>query len=286
MTYDVVIPTVGDRRKTLEKCLESVREQDPPPQRIIVVNSGEPLDVRGCEVVESPRLSTSAQRNLGASRATADKLVFLDDDIVLERDTAAQLCAVLTDEVLASGGVVTGAVEFGERTWRSYLHALLGHTHIALRPRSTGSVFKASGCVSLVPTPTSPVDTEFLLGGLMACWRKVALDVPFADLCDGYVSDEDLDFSSRVRRIGRMIQTPAAKAHHLDVPTTLPPQDTYREGFPAAYFQWHAREPGLVGSTWWVIAHLTYALRIRRDAGPYLRGCADTVRRLWREQSW
>ncbi|TWP48703.1 glycosyltransferase [Lentzea tibetensis] len=280
MTYDVVIPTAGDRRQTLEKCLASVREQHPPPQRIIVVNSGGELDVEGCEVVESPRRSASAQRNLGAAAATADRLVFLDDDVVLEPDTAAQLCAVLSEDVLASGGVVTGAVEFGERTWRSYLHALLGHTHIALRPRERGSVFKASGCVSLVPAPTSPVDTEFLLGGLLACWRKTALDVPFADLCDGY---EDLDFSDRVSRIGRMIQTPAAKAHHLDAPMS---RDTYQEGFPAAYFHWHAREPGLVGSTWWVVAHLTYALRIRRDAGPYLRGCADTVRRLWREQSW
>ena len=81
MTFDVVIPTVG--RPSLEALLERLRAlEGPRPGQIIVVR-----DADGS--------GPAAARNTGWRAARAEWVVFLDDDVLPERDWLRRLAADL-----------------------------------------------------------------------------------------------------------------------------------------------------------------------------------------------
>ncbi|MCX7620940.1 MAG: glycosyltransferase family 2 protein [Acidimicrobiales bacterium] len=87
--FAVVIPT-RDRADVLGRCLDAVLAQSRPAAEVIVVNDGSsdgtsallasPPYAERCVIVDGPGAGVSSARNLGLTRATADWVVFLDDD--------------------------------------------------------------------------------------------------------------------------------------------------------------------------------------------------------------
>ncbi len=109
----VVVPTRNNER-TIEACLRSVREQGHTPIELIVVDNSSTdrtLDIaRGlADTVITAGPERSAQRNLGASTARGDWLLWIDSDMVLPKDAVASALAV------AVAGDVAG-VALPERT--------------------------------------------------------------------------------------------------------------------------------------------------------------------------
>jgi hypothetical protein len=98
MTFDVVVPTAG--RPTLRALLKRLEGlPGPAPERIIVVRDGE------------RRLGPAAARNRGWRQATADWVVFLDDD---DAPYDGMLEALIAAQAAADADVVTGAVRPAE----------------------------------------------------------------------------------------------------------------------------------------------------------------------------
>jgi glycosyltransferase involved in cell wall biosynthesis len=91
--FSVIIPTYR-RRRSLERVLAGLRDQQYPSDRleVIVVNDGgddgtvamvRSLDVGfRLRVLEQPNLGPAAARNLGLEYATSPFVLFLDDDVV------------------------------------------------------------------------------------------------------------------------------------------------------------------------------------------------------------
>jgi glycosyltransferase involved in cell wall biosynthesis len=76
-TLAAIVPAT-DGRATLDRCLTAIRDARDPPQELIVVT--EPLGI-----------GPAAARNSGATRSTAEVLVFVDADVVVHPDVFVRL---------------------------------------------------------------------------------------------------------------------------------------------------------------------------------------------------
>jgi histidinol-phosphate phosphatase family protein len=124
MSFDVVVPTVG--RDSLPRLLSALADTDgPPPGRVLVVDDrrdrSRPLPVgpaAGVEVVAGRAAGPAAARNLGWRRASAEWVVFLDDDVVPTATWLADLARDLErlgPEVAATQGRVRVPMPSGRR---------------------------------------------------------------------------------------------------------------------------------------------------------------------------
>jgi len=96
----VVIPAGGGaaRLKCALQCLAASLHGGISNIEVIVVNDGGALEIRDCvhrsgreyavdfELVEIPRGGRSAARNAGAARSRGDRLLFIDSDVLLEKE--------------------------------------------------------------------------------------------------------------------------------------------------------------------------------------------------------
>jgi GT2 family glycosyltransferase len=95
-TCDVVIAT-RNRREALGRCLRGLRDQTHRAFRVVIVDDASDVDLR--PVVEDPRFADlditlirreqqagpAAARNAGVEAATAEYIIFLDDDVLPDR---------------------------------------------------------------------------------------------------------------------------------------------------------------------------------------------------------
>ena len=120
----VIVPTC-DSARTIAGCLRSVRAQvntDGTPfglEVIVVDNSSTDATVvvaaQLADVVETWGPERSAQRNRGAALATAELVLFVDSDMVLDPFVCAEIVASLS--VPGTGAVIVPEESFGEGFW-------------------------------------------------------------------------------------------------------------------------------------------------------------------------
>lgn len=118
-TVSVVVPTRNNER-TIEACLQSVRDQTHPGVELIVVdNSSTDATVetarRMADVFVTAGPERSAQRNTGLALATGRWFLWLDSDMVLPPDTVS--LAVETAEASGAAGVALPERTIGEGFW-------------------------------------------------------------------------------------------------------------------------------------------------------------------------
>jgi glycosyltransferase involved in cell wall biosynthesis len=115
MRISFVVPTYNSAR-TLDACLESLREQLHPDVEVIVVDNGSTdntteIAARHADHVSQWGPERSAQRNRGTEASTGDVVVYIDSDMVLEPNIATQIEAAFVAEPL------TGALIIPERSF-------------------------------------------------------------------------------------------------------------------------------------------------------------------------
>jgi glycosyltransferase involved in cell wall biosynthesis len=118
VTVTVVVPTRNSAR-ALEACLVSIRDQTYDDVELVVVDnvSSDGTDAiarRFADAVLTVGPERSAQRNVGARHGRGSHLLFVDSDMVLERDVVAQ-CVQLTSA--GADAVVIPERSFGRGFW-------------------------------------------------------------------------------------------------------------------------------------------------------------------------
>jgi GT2 family glycosyltransferase len=125
-TIAIVIPTYG-RGPSINQVLVGLVELERPPEELIVVDQRHPslgwtpidegllarLKQRGVdtEVVLSEEANLPLARNVGAERAHSDVVLFIDDDVILEAEIAAEHLSAYGDpQVRAVAGRVVAKV--------------------------------------------------------------------------------------------------------------------------------------------------------------------------------
>ncbi|MEJ2458066.1 MAG: glycosyltransferase family 2 protein [Novosphingobium sp.] len=201
----VVIATVG-RAELVRRTVDMLADQTRPADGIVIA-SVTPQDVAGVEQARgAPEILFSEkglcrQRNraLAALEERADVIVYFDDDFIPARDYLAQideLFAVYPDLVGITGDLLADGIRTGGL-----------------------SIEQAQEIIARAPVRFPPVLTERgeLYGCNMAIRLAAARGLRFDENLPLYGWQEDVDFTNRLGRRGRMIASSSVTGVHLGV---------------------------------------------------------------------
>jgi arabinofuranan 3-O-arabinosyltransferase len=118
-TVSVVVPTRNNER-TIEACMQSVRDQTHPAVELIVVDNSSTdstpeIARRMADVFVVAGPERSAQRNMGLERASGRWFLWLDSDMILPPDAVS--VAIETAEREGAAGVALPERTIGDGFW-------------------------------------------------------------------------------------------------------------------------------------------------------------------------
>jgi GT2 family glycosyltransferase len=204
----VGIATAG-RADTLLKTVGLLAHQLRSADAIFVCAPAD-SDVRSIEDLSTVRIivgpsGLTRQRNviLDAAAQTADVLVFIDDDFLPGRAYLQETLAVFAakpDVVMTTGHVVQDGILGPGLEFDSAIAQLAAHDERPCRPESVRDVYNGYGCNMAV--------------------RLAAVSIHGLRFDEGlplYGWLEDIDFSRRFAKYGRIVAVPTAKGIHLGI---------------------------------------------------------------------
>jgi GT2 family glycosyltransferase len=221
-----IIATVG-RPELLRVCLDSLTKQTVPVGEAVVVHCGDDeatpaltkeqswanagLDVR---YFHYPERNCAAQRNFAVSQAAYDNLLFIDDDIEVDRHWTEELFKPLWNDPKVGatmGSIVNQPMATPTFFWRIYRTVLHGKTKGFEPGRLIGAALPNG-----FPTAARElIPCEWIGGGASALRREAFESVGgFASFFAGSSPGEDLDLGYRLSRNWKVFYVPAAKCIH------------------------------------------------------------------------
>jgi GT2 family glycosyltransferase len=230
MRISVVISTYN-RPTDLRNALDSLAKQSLMPHEVLVVDDGDSAVAEG--VVESLQgafrergcmlahlrntgvKSLTVARNLGVDRTHGDVVMFIDDDVVLDREYVKYITGVYSSRpgAVAVQGFHGGDLDpsftgrLGNAIDRAFMNWFYGKDSCRVMP-------------SFYPTypheVTRVIQCEWLSGCNMSYRREVFAEQRFDEKLRRYSPGEDLDFSYRLwkRHPGSLFLVPEAKLEH------------------------------------------------------------------------
>ena len=203
LSIHMVIATVG-RAQVLCRVLERLALQTRLPDGIIVVGVTD-ADVTGvaqacpsAEIVLSAK-GSCRQRNVALDRLAgkADVVIFIDDDFVAARDYLEQVERMMTNDdtlVGLTGHLLADGAHTGEISFDA-----------AVRELETAALGEG----------VSTHDSTWLYGCNMVFRLTAAPELRFDEQLPLYGWQEDVDFSCRLGRLGRMVRSRELTGVHL-----------------------------------------------------------------------
>ena len=237
MQVSVIIPTYN-RQKDLKTCLNSILHQTKLPREVIIVDDSDNDKIENLIKEENSSFgnknidlryirnkrgkSLTIARNVGIDNSTGDIVLFLDDDVILNKDYIEEITRVFDkDSEKRIGGVVGNILlENRQKSFGAFIFSLI-ETLFFLDQCSGDGKFRLSGF------PTGHVElsedriqeVEVLSGANMSFRREIFDEFRFDENLKGYAFMEDCDIAYRVSRKYQNIYTPFAKLIHNLSPT-------------------------------------------------------------------
>jgi GT2 family glycosyltransferase len=270
-----VVVCTYKRSASLKRFLDSLAAQHRMPEQLIVVDASPDddtehmvrsyvgfdalaADVQYVHVAE-PYVGLTRQRNFAMRLVRTELLAFFDDDITFLPGCLAEMERVhraYGDQVVGVGARVRNLTP--RATWRWRLR-LLFRVISRLQP----GVYQRSG-ISIpwrfLEATSGVTEGDFLPGCAMMWKTQVAREVGFHEAFRGYGLGEDLDFSLRAGRHGKIMMAGDALVEHLSDPAGRP--DSYRLGYMAVRYRYRIHQRGLPDRTWKDAAWFAYALLV------------------------
>ena len=162
-----------------------------------------------------PGLTRQRMHGVSLLGRDTDLVHFLDDDTVLESDYFQQIedCFEADNRVLGACGCITNMPAYACR-WPHRLFLLAGLTPGAVLPSGVG--------LRQFPVADQSGQNVTRVGWLPGCCMSYRCSVfervSFDTRMEGYCLGEDLDFSFRVGRSGRLVAVRGARLEHLCSP--------------------------------------------------------------------
>ena len=235
-TVSVLIST-KNRPKDLKECINSILIQTVKPNEIILVDASDTY--KSMEMVEellvntdikltyyrqdviSGKIRKTATWNKAVRLAFGDIIIFLDDDVVLEKDYIYQILKTYHEN---TGSGVIGVMGRFKDTREdnaayerpSFLYLLNKFIYkLFLLPRESGrGVMQPSGFPEYPSTKDDVIPVEVMPTGNMSIKKEVFREFTFDEWFHGYSYQEDDDFSYRVSRKYKFLYTPFAALVH------------------------------------------------------------------------
>lgn len=229
---DVLVVDASTDRRTSD-AVTAWQSRDPAPRAL-----------RYFQVEGSDR-GLTRQRNFALDRTTTDLVVFFDDDVVLGPNCLRELERVLRgDPTVVGVGCFAGAdVATPRALWRLRRRLQIVSSLEAGKYHRSGM----STPWEFDPRREPTVEGDWLPGWGMMWKTSAARAARFHDGFAGYAQGEDLDFSLRLRRYGRLLMAREAEIRHLPDPAGRP--DPYRQGYMEIYNGSQIHRRGLADRT-------------------------------------
>jgi len=226
MEISIVIPT-KDREKDLLECIKSISHQTFLPQEVLVIDDGEIKENirKFVQVLLSEKNvsfryfkknnpDSAESKNLGAEKAINEVIVFLDDDVVLEKDYIANLIKVWEknkkEKKLAGvSGIILNARK------KSWLEQIFNRIFFLHSEKSW----------SILPWGFQTWDynlkkeekADWLPCGICSLRKKIFQKYQFQSLQPGRTALEDIEFCWRLKKDDYyFIITPLARLIHKE----------------------------------------------------------------------
>ena len=237
-----VVVCTYERAESLKRFLKSLQAQTSLPREIIIVDASrtdhaEQVLAEFEDLLLSGRLryfrvdnhyrGLTKQRNFALRHVTSPLVAFFDDDVVLEPYTLRELVQVFERDKnrnVVGVGAYLGPHQI-DRIWR--LRKILG-----IVPSLKPGRYYGSGMSTPRWFPDDGkdlVEVDWLPGCAMAWRTEVVQKEEFYGGFPGYAQGEDLEFSLRAKRYGRLVICKKARAKHLHDPSGRP--DMYKKGY-------------------------------------------------------
>lgn len=221
-----VLICTRNRFEATTKCVRTLVWQTRLPDELVIVDSSDALGLEAQlrDVVAGVNLplryersapGLALQRNVGVSLVRGPVVIFLDDDTVLEKEYIEKIVDVYATDKEGTVAGVQGAFILEKQMGR------LGRCfrRFFMLPGFTGlGRMQASGFPSYIDIPNNITDVDMICGGNTAYRREVLNKFKWNEAFRGYSYMEDDDYSYRVSREFRLVQTPNAKMVHEHVP--------------------------------------------------------------------
>jgi GT2 family glycosyltransferase len=224
MSVSVIIPT-KNRSDDLVNTIKTVFYQTCLPDEMIIVDQNDSADIKEMvlklyqdlrskdeiktclKYIHDPAVSGLTQaRNRAIRENNSDIVVFLDDDVILEKDFIEQIIAVYLQrsDVYGVSGVITNIhnTKIGRMLHKLfYIGNFRDDRHIVF---NNPDLMKRD-CIEVSTLP----------GGLTSYKKEVFREFSFDEQLVKYALSEDLDFSFRVSRKYKLVIAPKARLQHV-----------------------------------------------------------------------
>jgi glycosyltransferase involved in cell wall biosynthesis len=231
-----VIICTKNRVQEITKCIKSVLIQTLQPDEIVIIDGSDTealnLEIKRCFnekriVYVHSKPGYTYQQNIGIDASSGDILIFLDDDVVLDKDYIKNIIYVFDNDFGKKVGGVSGEI-IAETQDDNLVKRVfkLGNQILATMfflNRYGDGKFLASGLPKVIKSGSVDKITniEYLHGCDMAFRREVIREFRFGDDLPGYIGGADDDIAYRISRKYQNIYTPFAKVFLQDVPSTM-----------------------------------------------------------------
>jgi GT2 family glycosyltransferase len=211
--------------------LDSLCRQVRQPDEVLVIDASD--DGRSEDVVQGfagarsvaywrvvpPLKGLTRQRNFSLTLAAFDLIAFFDDDVLLEPRCLAELERVLRARPdVVGAGCLAETFLAPSALWR--VRRALG-----MLSESKPGAYTRSGMSipwRFHPPTEDVLEGDWLPGCAMMVRSEAASATRFDEEFSGYGQAEDLDFSLRLRSLGRLVVAGAARCAHLHEPAGRP----------------------------------------------------------------
>jgi GT2 family glycosyltransferase len=213
--------------------LYSILEQTILPYEVIVVDDSDNLEtknlvkqlsslffekginLRHIMPKENPR-SISRARNLGAKEAEGDIVIFLDDDVIIERNYLKEILQVFKEKPNALG--VQGIVA---NTQYSHFWNSIKKIFFYWHAEKDKCRMLPSGKTTFAYAPNGIISCEWLFGLSVAYKKEVFNEFSFNEKLVSYSLGEDKEFSYKIHKKypGSLLLTPFARVYHHPPPS-------------------------------------------------------------------
>jgi len=229
----IIVPT-KNREDDLLNCVKSIIEQSVQPDELIIVDDGNLNSNQLDEILAKTKVKfvylkkskpgLAKSRNLGIQKAIGDIIMFLDDDVILDKDYVMNILEVFENDKSNKIGGVGGDIVNTPDDSHFYFNKIQKvMKKIFLISSDEQGTILPSGFDVPVGRVNYRKKVDILAGCNMS-YRRIAIDSidPFDENlhgATGYSHGEDTDFSYRISRKYELIVTPLAKIVHLGSPT-------------------------------------------------------------------
>jgi len=234
-----VVVCTYQRADSLKRFLCSLAEQTLRPDQLIIVDASRDeatelmlrafsglvnlaSEVIYMRVVGSLR-GLTRQRNLGAKFVTVDKLAYFDDDVVLLPTCLEEMARVhqqYGEEAAGVGGYIVNGHRTISLRWRV-------RRWLRIVPSLEPGCYFRSGMStpwSFLPPNENVTEGDWLQGCAMMWRTAVVKALGFDENFAKYGNGEDLEFSLRASRAGKLLLAGRARLYHLAEKTGRPEQ--------------------------------------------------------------